>query len=215
MRSLALHRDSEAGVRVDFAVDIGVGTDRVARAVKKIRVPNDRQSQLVDASASIICGVHLSSIIRRSPWKGGESGPCMIRGPVVPQASPGRPRGALISWCPKPATLAAHVAADHPIGQARLKRLIDDATARNTIGSERWSRRAASPRVGNRAALQYAPCRVRIRQGLHLPNVSTSVAAVLLEDAWAGRAPARREFSAPSPVSNFATRYALDGIVCR
>src|SRR5215218_2019469 len=92
---------------------------------------------------------------------------------------------------------SAHVAPDHPVGQARLECLINNAAAPPEI------RLAASDEVVERHVLgsatalrlQYAHCRVRIRQGLHLPDALTSVPAVLLEDAWAGCAQARREFS--------------------
>src|SRR5947209_4272122 len=80
---------------------------------------------------SIICGVHSASIFARSAWNGAASGPCMMRGPGCAAGESGPSGGggtnALISWWPKPTTLSTpHIAADHPLRQAWLERLIDD-----------------------------------------------------------------------------------------
>src|SRR6476620_8438073 len=77
----------------------------------------------------IICGVHSSSILARSVWKGAASAPCMMRGPGCAAGESGPSGGggisALINWCPNPTT--AHVTPDHPAGQPRRERLIDHA----------------------------------------------------------------------------------------
>src|ERR1700756_3150547 len=92
------------------------------------------------SSTSIICGTHSVSILMRRLRNWRASGPCMIRGPGWASGESGPSGGggisALMYWWPKPVLvaetgnpIAGHVAADHPIGQAHLIRLIDDAPA--------------------------------------------------------------------------------------
>ncbi|WP_426443544.1 hypothetical protein [Bradyrhizobium genosp. P] len=92
----------------------------------------------------------------------------------------------------------AHVAADHPFGQARLERLIDDAAAPSEIRLAAGDEGVEWNLLGLAAALgvEHPEHRIRIRQGFHLPDTLASIPAVLLKYAWAVRTKARREFGA-------------------
>jgi hypothetical protein len=83
----------------------------------------------------------------------------------------------------------AHVATDHALRQARLKRLIDDASAigeiriaaRHELGEEQGLRLTASPcfQYGYQAAVR------RRGSKFNLPDDMTAIAAVLLNAARA------------------------------
>src|SRR5439155_6996916 len=89
----------------------------------------------------------------------------------------------------------AHVATDHAVGQARLKRLIDDAAVRREIGL------AARHKAGKRHVLgKAAPTRMQDAYGtgaigdqFDLPDTLPAIAPVLLEDTRAWRSQASRE----------------------
>ena len=87
-----------------------------------------------------------------------------------------------------------HVAADHPRGQTRLKRLVDDEAASGEIslaagdelGERQFLRHAAAPRFEHKHRIGFAG-------GLDLPYPLAVIAAVLLQDARAvGLEPGRK-----------------------
>ena len=87
------------------------------------------------SSTSIICGVHSTSIFVRAPESGAASGTVhdawtRLCGRRV--RAFGRRRDQRLDELVAKADnlVGAHVAADHAVGQARLKRLIDDAAVR-------------------------------------------------------------------------------------
>src|SRR5215469_6246500 len=82
----------------------------------------------------IIWGTHSSSIFARSVWNGSASGLCMMRGPGCAAGESGPSGGWLYQRLDQLVTKAdnlvdTHVAADHALGQTRLKRLVDDQPA--------------------------------------------------------------------------------------
>ena len=109
----------------------------------------------------------------------------------------------------------AHVAADHAVGQARLKRLIDDAAVGGEIRLAARHEIAASGIVFGHAAparLQHANDARRagrLGRQLDLPDALTAIAAVLLEDTRARRSKPRRK-----RVAERARRCGRDGCRC-
>jgi len=93
-----------------------------------------------------------------------------------------------------------HVATDHAFRQARLKRLVHDASVRGKIGP------AACHELRKRHFFGLAPAlcmqhahdtRVTSQLGnqFYLPNSLPAIASVLLEDTRAGRSEPRRELT--------------------
>ena len=88
--------------------------------------------------------------------------------------------------------VGAHIAADHALGEARLKRLIDDRAIGREIGlatgHERgelhFPERAPAPRLQHAHVIVRAR---RVRHELDLPHSLAAIAAVALEDARTGR----------------------------
>src|SRR6516162_1654744 len=90
-------------------------------------------------NTAIICGTHSCSIFARSAWNGAASGPLhdprsrLRRRCVRPLGR--RQDQRLDQLMAKPRdTIDTHITADHALGQTRLKRLIDDASAPAEIG---------------------------------------------------------------------------------
>src|SRR5439155_6389614 len=92
----------------------------------------------------------------------------------------------------------AHVATDHPLGQTRLKRLVDDAAAGAEIclatrheGAERQFFRHATPRrLQHPHEARLPGCR---GYSLDFPHALAPIASVLLQDARARRLQPCRE----------------------
>src|SRR6266702_4582400 len=93
---------------------------------------------------------------------------------------------------------AAHVAPDHSVGQAGLKRLVDDAATPAEIRLASRNEGFERHVLGHTAALrvEHTNHGVRVRQGLDLPNALASVAAILLQHPRAICLKARWKFSA-------------------
>src|ERR1700722_3681145 len=93
---------------------------------------------------------------------------------------------------------AAHVAADHSIGQARLERLVDDAPAPPEIRFATDDESIERNLLGLAAALsmEHPDLGGCIRQGLYLPDTLACIATVLFEDPGACRSQAGWEFAA-------------------
>src|ERR1700741_952005 len=85
----------------------------------------------------------------------------------------------------------AHIAADHAVGQARLKRLIDDGAAPAEATFATAHKAVERQLFGHTAALrmQYTYKNVSgdcLTDKLHLPDPLPAIAAVLLQHPWAG-----------------------------
>src|SRR6185437_9190585 len=111
----------------------------------------------------------------------------------------------------------AHVAADHPFGQARLECLIDDATAPAEIWfaasneSLKWHLLRSTAALG----VKHPDRHVHVRHRFHLPDALASVPAVLLEDAWARRLEARGELGAQGVSAVVSMRVSAPAQVTR
>jgi hypothetical protein len=127
----------------------------------------------------------------------------MMRGPGCAAGESGPSGGdgisALMSWCPKPTTLSgAHVAADHAVGQTRLKRLVYDTSvgreitlaACHELGQWKFFEQAAAAPFQN----AHKAC-LAGRRGHQLdpPNPDTAIAAVPLDDPRSRRLQPRGE----------------------
>ena len=171
-------------------------------------------------SVAIICGVHSVSILFLSAWNGSADAGCMIRGP------------ALLPRCPVPRrrlnegldelmaetddTVGAHIAADHPVRQARLKRLIDNAAIGREVGlatlhefRQRNFLRHASP-------LRLQRAHHRPVDPFNLPHSLASVAAILLRHPRACRLRPRRKSSrnACLPIGAYGYRSPSQAASC-
>ena len=123
-------------------------------------------------------------------------GPGCAAGEPSPSGGGGQRLDELVSEADD--LIGPHVAADHAVGQARLKRLIDDASVGGKIG------RAARHELRKRHFLGHAsPLRMqnahytrparRLGNKFDLPNSLAAIAPVLLEDPRAGRLEPWRE----------------------
>ncbi|MHC2589447.1 hypothetical protein ACVIG9_003503 [Bradyrhizobium ottawaense] len=112
---------------------------------------------------------------------------------------------------------AAHVAADHPVGQARLKRLVDDAAAPSEIRLAARHQLVEPDVLGPAPALgmEYTNRLVRVRKRFDLPDALAAIAAILLEHARAVRAKARGKFGAERRGAVIAMRVGAPAEVTR
>src|SRR5215472_7728717 len=195
-RGRRLVRDREAGTDIDLAKDVAVGPHRIARPVKKIRVPDDRQRRRIEAEyvdhLRHPFGFHFRAQGLKRCGIGAvhDARPGLRRGRIRPF---GRrlDQGFYVLVPEAGDAVRAHIAADHTVRQARLKRLIDDAAAPAEIGLATAYEALERQLFGDTAALrmQHAYKRVSAAPAvdkLHFPHALAAVAAVLLQHPRAG-----------------------------
>src|SRR5208282_1215532 len=192
-----LIRDREDRTDVDLAQDIAVFTRRRAWSIDKVGVPDDRKRRGVDAQHlhHLRCplGFHLFpeplKLLRVSAMHDTRTG---LRAWGI-RAFGRRRYQRLDELVPEANHLVdTHVATDHAFGQARLKRLVHEASVGGEIGPAAYHELRKRHFFGLAPALcmQHAhDTRVTSQLGnqFYPPNSLPAIAPVLLEDTRAGR----------------------------